>query len=235
MPTHSPDPSSEAQSSEAPSSDPQALDLTAGDRHYRAYVGPPEFYDRVALLYVKVLDRLGLTETSSVLDIGCGSLRGGKLLIPYLLPGRYFGIEPNAWLIDEGVDNELGKDILRVKRPRFDHNDRFDCSVFGTRFDYAIAQSIFSHASSAQIEACLASVLPNLAERGVFVFTYWPGDTDYTGDEWVYPGTTGFTRGYWDRTVSKFDAAVADLDIEHPAGQKWLVCGSESAVTQALS
>jgi hypothetical protein len=66
--------------------------LQMGDRHYRAWVGPPEDYDRIAALQVALLLCVGLRETHFFLDVGCGSLRGGRMLIPYLRPGRYFGV-----------------------------------------------------------------------------------------------------------------------------------------------
>ncbi len=128
-----------------------APDLPAGASHYRAYVGPPERYDLVAAIQFNLMTSLGLREGHSLLDIGCGSLRGGRLFIPYLLPGRYFGLEPERWLIDEGVRNELGRDILRVKRPTFSHDRDFTLTAFGRKFDFLLAQSIFSHASPAQI------------------------------------------------------------------------------------
>ena len=48
-----------------------------------------------------------LPETMSLLDIGCGSLSGGRFAIRFLAPGHYFGIEPEAWLIEEATTHEL--------------------------------------------------------------------------------------------------------------------------------
>lgn len=71
-----------------------AHELEAGDRHYRAFVGPLDRYDLLGAGQMALLYLLGLREHHRVLDFGCGSLRLGRLLIPYLRPGRYFGIEP---------------------------------------------------------------------------------------------------------------------------------------------
>ena len=71
------------------------LDRKAGDDHYRAFVGPAWRYDLLAALQFQAMTSLGLREYHSLLDVGCGSLRAGRLFIPYLLPGRHFGIEPN--------------------------------------------------------------------------------------------------------------------------------------------
>lgn len=45
---------------------------------YKSYVGPPEFYDVAAAMQFSLLIFLGLREYHSLLDIGCGSLRGGE-------------------------------------------------------------------------------------------------------------------------------------------------------------
>ena len=68
-----------------------AIDLSPGDNHYRAYVGPPKDYDLVSAMVFNLLTCLGLRQHHRVLDIGCGSLRSGRLLIPYLNKGNYFG------------------------------------------------------------------------------------------------------------------------------------------------
>ena len=104
-----------------------------------------------------LLTRLGLREDHHLLDIGCGSLAVGRLLIPYLLPGRYFGLEPEEWLVGEGIANELGEDIQHVKRPTFSHDRNFTLTVFGRKFDYLVAHSIFTHASPAQISRLMAT------------------------------------------------------------------------------
>ena len=87
--------------------------------HYRAYVGPPEVYDLAAANQFNLLTLCGLREHHFLLDIGCGSLRAGKLLIPYLLPGHYFGLEPEKWLVEKGFSEELGYDIVDIKKPCF--------------------------------------------------------------------------------------------------------------------
>ncbi len=93
--------------------------LKPGDAHYRAYVGPPEDYDLIAAMTFNLLTTLGLRQHHSLLDVGCGSLRIGRLLIPYLNRGKYFGVEPNEWLVKEGIKRELGEALLQIKHPTF--------------------------------------------------------------------------------------------------------------------
>ena len=141
----------------SPDQEDLGLGLKPGDPQYRAYVGPPEDYDLIAAMAFNLLTTLGLRQHHSLLDIGCGSLRIGRLLIPYLNRGKYFGVEPNEWLVDEGIRRELGETLVQIKRPTFFFSDSPDTiSQAKIAFDFALAQSIFSHCGLDLISAgCL--------------------------------------------------------------------------------
>lgn len=201
----------------------RAEGLSPGSPHYRAFVGPPERYDLMASIQFNLLTSLGLREYHHLLDIGCGSLRAGKLFIPYLLPEHYCGIEPEKWLIDEAIDRELGKDILRIKRPKFNHNSAFDLTVFNREFDFLIAQSIFSHASSRQIEACLFSAKKVMKPSSLFVATFVIGKDNYTGQDWVYPSCVAYRMDYITELVERQQLACKKIAWPHPGNQTWMV------------
>ena len=95
------------------------IGLSAGEHHYRAYVGPPERYDIIAAMTFNLLTTIGLRQHHKLLDIGCGSLRVGRLLIPYLNIGKYYGLEPNKWLVEQGIKSETGHDLIAIKKPKF--------------------------------------------------------------------------------------------------------------------
>jgi hypothetical protein len=160
-----------------------------GDHHYRAFVGPPARYDVMGAYQFCLLVEIGLRENHTLLEIGCGSLRAGRLFIPYLNPGNYHGVEPEKWLVEEGIKNEVGEDLIRVKTPHLLHFDDWDFSRFNTSFDYIIAQSIFSHASSGQIATCLENVRLCMKNQTIFAADFMVRRQDYQGSEWVYPGT----------------------------------------------
>lgn len=162
--------------------------LKAGDPHYRAYVGPPGQYDFMGATQFRLLCTLGLRERHTLLDFGCGSLRAGRLLIPYLDRGHYHGIEPNRWLIEEAIEQQLGADSVRLKQPRFSYDDGFDATVFGRSFDFIVAQSVFSHADRAMIVRALAGFAAALQPDGLVVATFIEGSEDFAGAGWVYPG-----------------------------------------------
>ncbi len=198
-------------------------DLPIGSRHYRAFVGPPEKYDLVAAMQFNLLTALGLREFHYMLDIGCGSLRGGRLYISYLLPDRYFGIEPAVWLIDEGVKNECGKDLLKIKRPVFSHDSDFTCTKFNQKFDFILAQSIFSHASQQQIRRCFSQVEKCMIPSSVFAATFLMGTDDYVGNEWVYPNCVTYTLERIEELAKEFGLIVKVIDWPHPNGQTWVL------------
>src|SRR6266498_1590855 len=199
------------------------IGMPIGSKHYRAFVGPPEKYDLVAAMQFNLLTALGLRENHTLLDIGCGSLRAGRLFIPYLLSGNYFGLEPNRWLIAQGVDKEIGEDLLRIKRPVFDHNDEFKLTAFGRQFDYLLAQSIFSHAAPGQIKTCLEEAKKVMHPKSIFVATYSPGQQNYDGCEWLYPECATYTEGYMLQLATNAGLVAVPHPWEHPNDLRWLL------------
>jgi SAM-dependent methyltransferase len=189
---------------------------------HRKFVGPPEKYDLASAGQFSLLTALGLREDHTLLDIGCGSLRGGRLFVPYLKPGNYFGIEPEQWLIDQGIDTELGRDLVRLKQPSFNNDTNFTLTSFGRKFDYMLAQSIFSHATQPQIRRCLSEAKKALEPTGIFAATFFPGETNYEGTEWVYPGCVYYTLEYFSKLVADEGLRCKPLNWTHTNQQKWV-------------
>jgi hypothetical protein len=129
----------------------------------------------------------GLNPNSKVVDIGCGVLRGGYWLIHFLDRDSYYGIEPHVERLEMGLNTILEPETLETKRPRFDTNPHFDTSIFGERFDFFLAYSIWTHASKSQIQTMLDAFLRDAKDDGVFLTSYLPagsGRLDYLGDKW---------------------------------------------------
>lgn len=167
--------------------------LKAGDAHYMAYVGPPAEYDFMGATQFRLLCTLGLRANHYLLDFGCGSLRAGRLFISYLDKGRYFGIEPNKWLIEEAIDKQIGKDVLRIKEPQFDYNSDFTTGNFSVQFDFILAQSIFTHAGGDLIIAALKNFTDSLKPDGLIAATFAVGNHDFDGSGWVYPTCVNYS------------------------------------------
>jgi SAM-dependent methyltransferase len=197
---------------------------TASEEHpaHRAFVGPPEKFDLASAGMFNLLTALGLRQHHSFLDIGCGSLRGGRLFIPYLEKGNYFGIEPEQWLIDQGVETEIGKDLARLKQPSFSNDTNFTLTTFGRKFDYMLAQSIFSHATQAQIRRCLAQAKLSLEPAGIFAATFFIGEKNYEGTQWVYPGRVCYTAEYFNGMADAEGLQCRLLNWTHTNQQQWV-------------
>ena len=187
---------------------------------HRSYVGPDDFYDKIAALQFGLLTMVGMRETSDMLDIGSGSLRGGRLFIPYLGKAKYSGLEPNQWLLDRAIENEVGKDLITLKQPKFEHIDDFDLSVFGHKFDYMMAHSIFSHTGKTQFADCMQSVSATLREDGVLIATFVESKTDRYKDAWEYPGFNHFCWPTLKEIFKQNGLCAAKLDWPHPL-QTW--------------
>jgi len=115
----------------------------------------------------------GLQPHHRLVDIGCGPFRAGRHFIDYLEPGHYYGVEANHSLIQAGYDVELTEDQrARVPVANLRANDRFDVD-FGVRFDYAMAQSVFTHVSLNHIRLCLYRLAPAMEVGGSFYATFF--------------------------------------------------------------
>lgn len=207
----------------APSNDREnlGLGLKPGDPHYRAYVGPPEDYDLIAAMTFNLLTTLGLRQHHSLLDIGCGSLRIGRLLIPYLNQGKYFGIEPAEWLVAEGIKQELGETVVQTKRPTFFFTDSPETVVQAkVSFNFALAQSIFSHCGLDLIRGWLSAVSRSLAPDGILLATFLPGDEDTLLTGWVYPECVNYRSITLERAAAQANLRFEILDWKHPR-QTW--------------
>ncbi|MGB3681470.1 MAG: class I SAM-dependent methyltransferase [Rubrobacteraceae bacterium] len=170
------------------------LGLTAGSQHYRAWVGPPERYDLISAIQVSLLLAAGLRENHRLVDVGCGSLRAGRMLIPYLRPGCYFGVEPNEWVVEEGIEHELGRDLVRLKQPTFRYVDDFSVGGFGVDFDFALAQSIFTHTYPDLALTGLRGIAEGLAPEGKLFANFMESEsTNAAGNGWLYPGCVPYT------------------------------------------
>jgi len=96
----------------------------------------------------------GCTKQDEVLEIGCGALVAGIPIMHYLDNGRYTGLEPNRWLIDDTLSVPQNAAIKQVKYPNFYHGLNFNISAGGCwqRFDYIISHSVLTHTSLQQLD-----------------------------------------------------------------------------------
>lgn len=171
----------------------------------------------------------GLLPESKLLDIGCGCLRVAYWLIRFLDADGYCGIEPARRRVELGREYLFEPGELESKRPRFDTNAELDTSVFGERFDYFLAGSIWTHCSKRQLETTLDGFLANTAPNGVFLASYLPAagpDDDYLGEGWVGTSHESTTPGVIHHDLDWIEAACRRRGLR-PTRLPGLDCDSQ--------
>lgn len=198
------------------------IGLKPGDQHYRAYVGPSQDYDLISAMVFNLLTSVGLRQHHRVLDIGCGSLRVGRLLIPYLNQGNYFGVEPNEWLVSDGILNEIGQNQIEIKQPTFSFRSSLEEFDYSLNVDFAVAQSIFSHCSKSLIREWLAQIVFHLKDNGALFATFLISKKDFEGKGWIYPGCVKYTTHTMANLAAEFGFEFEIINWKHPR-QTWAV------------
>jgi SAM-dependent methyltransferase len=114
----------------------------------------------------------GLNPGMKVLEIGCGNLRAGRLLIDYLEAGNYYGIDISPDILLAALDTIIQYG-LESKLPRLTlvQDLKFDFLPPET-FDVVHAHSVFSHSPIEVIDECLRHVGRIMAPGAFFDFTF---------------------------------------------------------------
>jgi SAM-dependent methyltransferase len=157
------------------------LEAYAEHTNQRVAADPHEavggLWEEIGRLQFDYLVANGLQRDHALLDIGCGTLRGGRHFIRFLAPGRYAGLDLSENAIRSGREL-IRAEGLAAKQPRLTLNAGGDLRFVpfaGERFDFLLAQSVFSHLMPEHIEECFAHVGTIMHARSVFFFTFREG------------------------------------------------------------
>jgi SAM-dependent methyltransferase len=127
-------------------------------QHYDAGQAVGGFDDGIGRLQCEFLADRGLSPDDRLLDVGCGSLRGGEHFMRYLDAGNYHGMDISREAIAAG--RERLPELCDSHGPTLFQNDdlRFTDDALAERYDYALAQSVWTHLREDHIEECLTNI-----------------------------------------------------------------------------
>lgn len=182
-------------------------------------------WEEMGRLQFEFLTGRGLAERHRLLDIGCGSLRGGLHFIRHLAPGNYCGVDISPEILDAARKHVAEAGLLE-KRPQLGHVRDLKWNDFNPApADYALAFSVLTHMPMEDVEDCFAHLDRVIAPGGTLYATVFLAEKARVNRE----GDT-----FWHRLDDVRAAAArhgwrAELveDFEHPRGQKMLQISRE--------
>lgn len=175
-------------------------------------------WEEIGKMQLSFLKSKGLEPQHTLLDLGCGTLRAGRHFGPYLNAENYTGVDVSPKAI-EFSRNLVEEEGLSEKQPTLILNAAGDLKFdnIDGKFDYMIAQSVFTHLPESLIFECFDNLHKVL--KGTFYFTIFSGEREQLREKtFQYPiewfRETVESRGY------VFQDCSADLN--HPRKQVML-------------
>jgi SAM-dependent methyltransferase len=205
---------------------------------HRRTIGNIELWEELGRLQFEFLVGQGLRPEHRLLDVGCGPLRGGIHFIRYLEAGNYYGIDKAEDVLEEARTRELTSEQVAEKRPTLVAMSDFGFSRLERRFDFAIAQSVFTHLYLNGIVRCLVNMDGALVPGGRFYATFFlnpEGKRNLADIHQTETVVTHFDRDFFHYDVASFEWACEGLgltvdylgDWKNPRNQKMLVFTKE--------
>ena len=145
----------------------QALRGLVSEEHRLEHmVGPPGVWKESQTFQLQFLQAMGLSLEHTVLDVGCGPLRGGIVLIEYLGRGHYVGIDVRPPVIAE-ARRQIIKRGLTAKQPEVYVSASFGRDELHDRcFDVIWAFQLLYHLEDALVDEYVAQVARQLRPTG---------------------------------------------------------------------
>ncbi len=194
------------------------------------------FWDEIGQLQLDFLKQQGLSPEHRFLDIGCGCLRAGVKIIPYLDPNNYYGVDAEKALLDVGYSQELAQAGLS---DRLDRNNLFCSRLFKherleeNTIDMGISVSVMTHLPLNYLKICLQNSARYFKSGAKLFLTFFELPVEelfsekYTNDKGI--STIGFKDPYHYYADDMLFSAHGTPwkaryvgDWEHPRGQQMI-------------
>jgi SAM-dependent methyltransferase len=151
----------------------------------------PEAWVEIGKFQFDFLVAHGLRPDHRFLDIGCGNLRLGAQLIPYLEPQKYCGIEISPRIEAAALETIRAKTLQQKLPYIFLVSETNYGFLPQDHFDAVHAHSVFSHLPIDEIEKVMREAYRVLKPGGWFDFTYFnrQNTSAYLDENFCYPSS----------------------------------------------
>jgi len=175
-------------------------------RHF--LVGTPTKWKKHREIQIKFLKENGLESKYYLLDLGCGTLRGGIPVINFLEQGHYYGIDVRTDALEE-ARKELFEEKLSHKEPVLILATDLSTLVLERKFDIIWAWSVLIHLSDKKLDSCLEFVAGHLENHGTFFATVNFGDK--VESIWREFPVVWRSLEFYNERASKYGLKVQDI------------------------
>jgi SAM-dependent methyltransferase len=162
-------------------------------------------------------DVFDLAPGDRVLDLGCGTLRAGRYLIPYLDTGNYVGMDISEAALSAGRDR-LFAPVVEEKAPELIVNDDLRLDELHHPVDVVWAQSLLTHLPAPAAEELFGGVARTLASDGVAVLTFFDEPQASPKDYGHAPADLRALAS--DKGLEA--TVIPESHVDHPKGQRVL-------------
>lgn len=129
-------------------------------------------WEETGVIQMEMLERLGVRPDHRLLDIGCGPLRTGCRLVPWLDAGNYWGTDASLALMMKGYEDELTvEDRMRLPRTQLIEDANFDFPGLPDDFDWLLCFAVFTHLPMPYLRRALLRVAQHFTRFQGFAFT----------------------------------------------------------------
>lgn len=179
-------------------------------------------WEMLGQLQFDFLKKRGLKPEHRLLDLGCGTLRGGRHFIRYLNAGNYTGIDISFKAIQYARELVNHEELLdKIPNLLLNKDKRLDFKQWSTtKFDYILAQSVFTHLKPEHIEECFLHIREVMHGNSVFYFTYFRAREyrEASQKDFLYP------LSYFEGLAERYNYHIEDFtwDYPHPKQQNML-------------
>jgi len=195
-------------------------------RHSMA--GPVKLWKMKRRFQIEYLKKVGIKSRHYLLDLGCGTLRGGIPIIKYLQKGHYYGVECREQVLDEGK-KELIEHNFNHKEPILILSDNFSSIECKQSFDYIWAFSVLIHMEDKILDDCLDFVHRHLKPSGFFYANVNIGHSE--GGNWQGFPIVYRSLNFYKETASSHGLYVSNMGSLRSLGH---VSGSPAGDAQRM-